>query len=177
MIEPHCEAVFSCRGLLVVSQHQLHVLLPHCSPEDDLSLKHKRRTPSESLHFHVWRQSRGRFSQPYLIVINLPMFDFPLVPHFIQGGRRLGEDQAVQKQQGTHDVHPVMEKSRTCHIAWAHKTLLQFLLELKQSIEMMRYQVDELSFFFMRIWCFFFCLRWWYLNIFKLSGQHYNNCH
>lgn len=141
MIEPHCEAVFSCRGLQVVPQHQLHVLLPHCSPEDDLSLKHKWRTPSESLHFHVWRQRWGRFSQPYLIVINLLMFDYPLVPHFIQGGRRLGEDQTVQKQQGTQDVHPVMEKNRTCHIVWAHMTLVQFLLELRLQVDW----VDELS--------------------------------
>ncbi len=41
MIESHCEAVFPCWGLLVVSQHQLHVLLPHCSPEREFSLKQK----------------------------------------------------------------------------------------------------------------------------------------
>lgn len=65
---------------------------------------------SESEHLTPGDRDEGRFSQSHLIVINLPMFDFPLVPHFVQGGRRPGKDQAVQKQQGTQDVHPVIGK-------------------------------------------------------------------
>lgn len=39
MVEPHGEAVFPGRGLLVVLDHRAQVPLPHGSPEEDLLLK------------------------------------------------------------------------------------------------------------------------------------------
>lgn len=51
MVESHREAVFSSQGLPVVSDHQLQVLLPHRSPEQDLGLKKtKTNTPQRYVY-------------------------------------------------------------------------------------------------------------------------------
>ncbi len=106
VVESQCKAVFSSWGLLVVSQHQLPVLLPHCPPENGLRLKHKHRLSELTVYLCVWCEyddieKRWQLNKSHLIIVNFAMFNFPLVPNFVQGRERVVESQKGQKQDDT----------------------------------------------------------------------------
>lgn len=123
MIELQGEAVFPCRRLQVVLDHQPPVLLPHCSPESLLDLKPthclKKAIPSLP-RLHLWRQQISN-----LVLIALGMFDFPLFPNFTDAWWSTSWNLEAQQQNCKQNLHPEMEKESMITV-WQTKTISHF---------------------------------------------------